>query len=65
MSIEQIQMLVLQLVEIAATLNVSNPAASVYLKELSPVVQNLLTGNKDIQAKAKSVRSRVNRALFT
>ncbi len=65
MSIEQIQMLVLQLVEIAATLNVSNPAASVYLKELSPVVQNLRTGNKDIQAKAKSVRSRVNRALFT
>ena len=55
MSIEQIQMLVLQLVEIAATLNVSNPAASVYLKELSPVVQNLRTGNKDIQAKAKSV----------
>ncbi|KNB42353.1 hypothetical protein JH06_4073 [Blastocystis sp. subtype 4] len=55
-SIEQIQMLVLQLVEIAATLNVSNPAASVYLKELSPVVQNLRTGNKDIQAKAKSVR---------
>ena len=65
MSIEQIQMLVLQLVEIAATLNVSNPAACVYLKELSPVVQNLRTGNKDIQAKAKSVRSRVNRALFT
>ena len=65
MSIEQIQMLVLQLVEIAATLNVSNPAASVYLKELSPVVQNLRTGNKDIQDKAKSVRSRVNRALFT
>ena len=65
MSIEQIQMLVLQLVEIAATLNVSNPAASVYLKELSPVVQNLRPGNKDIQAKAKSVRSRVNRALFT
>ena len=65
MSIEQIQMLVLQLVEVAATLNASNPAASVYLKELSPIVQNLRTGNKDIQAKAKSVRSRVNRALFT
>ena len=65
MSIEQIQMLVLQLVEIAATLNVSNPAASVYLKELSPVVQNLRTGNKDIKTKAKSIRSRMNGRLIT
>ena len=60
MSKQQIQMLILELVEIAATLNTENPAASVYLKELSPMVQNLRCENKDMKTKAKSIRSMMN-----
>lgn len=51
------QMIVLRLVETAATLNESNPAANVYLRELCSALQSLRSENKLIQKKAKSIRS--------